>query len=94
MVGFGRNMACERVGQDFVNEVLWGEIIRLPSKMKQGVPKNLCYISLVTQELFGSLVSDNERFQVFRAQGAGESAFHLDSSQHTTVKLPFRSGFV
>ena len=27
---------------------LGGDIIRLPTRMKQGVPENLCYISWVT----------------------------------------------
>ena len=71
-----------------------GGIIRLPTKMKKGVPKNLCYVSWVTEELFGSWIFDDKSFQVFRGQGAGDSAFHLDPSDQTTVKLPFRFGFV
>ena len=97
-------MACGRFWQ---KQGMWGSgtglrrqspggggIVRLPTKMKQGVSKNLCCVSRVTLELFGSCISDNKRFQVFRAQGAGVSAFHLDSSDQTTVKLPFRFGFV
>ena len=48
MVDFSRNRACGGVGQDFVDEALGGDIIQLPTKMKQGVPKNLCYVSWVT----------------------------------------------
>ena len=32
----------------------------MPSKVKQGVPANFSYICWVTQELFGSWISDNE----------------------------------
>ena len=53
--------ACGRVGQDFVDEVLGGGVIWMPSKMKQGVPKKLGYIRRVTQELFGGWVSDYEK---------------------------------
>ena len=35
MVVLGRNVACGRVGQDLVDEVLGGGV------MKQGVPKNV-----------------------------------------------------
>ena len=38
-----------------------GGVIWMPSKMKQGVPVNFSYICRVTQELFGSWISDNER---------------------------------
>ena len=47
--------------------------------MKQGVPVNFSYICQVTQELFGSWISDNERLYVFGAEGASNSAFHLDA---------------
>ena len=82
------------MGQDFVNEVLAGGIIRTSTKMKQGVAKNPCYISWVTWELFGIWIFDDKGLQVFRAQSAGDSAFHLDSPDKTTVKLPFHFGFV
>ena len=39
-------------------------------------------------------IFDNKGFQVFRAQSAGDSAFHLDTLDQTTVKLPFCFGFV
>ena len=94
MVVLGRNGPCGRVGQDLVDEVLGGGVIWMPSKMKQGVPKNFSYICRVTQELFGSWISDNERLQVFRAEGASNSAFHLDPPDQTTVKLSLRFGFV
>ena len=94
MVVPGRNGACGPVGQDLVDKVLGGGVIRMPSKMKQGVPKNSSYICRVTQELFGSWISDNERLQVFRAEGASNSAFHLDPPDQTTVKLSLRFGFV
>ena len=73
---------------------LRGGVIWMPSKMKQGVPKNFSYICRVTQELFGSWISDYERLQVFRAEGASNSAFHLDPPDQTTVKLSLRFGFV
>ena len=78
MVVLGRNGACGRVGQDLVDEVLGGGVIWMPSEMKQGVPKKFSYICRVTQELFGSWISDYERLQVLRAEGASNSAFHLD----------------
>ena len=71
-----------------------GGVIWMPSKMKQGVPKKFSYICRVTQELFGSWIPDNERLQVFRAEGASNSAFHLDPPDQTTVKLSLRFGFV
>ena len=73
---------------------LGGGVIWMPSKMKQGVPKNFSYICRVTQKLLGSWISDNERLQVFGAEGASNSAFHLDSPDQTTVKLSLRFGFV
>ena len=71
-----------------------GGVIWMPSKMKQGVPKNFSYIRRVTRELFGVRISDYERLQVFRADGASNSGFHLDPSDQTTVKLSLRFGFV
>ena len=94
MVVLGRNGACGQVGQDLVDEVPGGGVIWMPSKMKQGVPKNFSYIRWVTQELFGGWISDYERLQVFRAEGASNSGFHLDPSDQTTVKLSLRFGFV
>ena len=94
MVVLGRNGACGRVGKDLVEEVSGGGVIWMPSKIKQGVPKKFSYICRVTQELFGSWISDNERLQVFRAEGASNSAFHLDPPDQTTVKFSLRFGFV
>ena len=71
-----------------------GGIIRMSTKIKQGVPENLCYISWVTEELLGIWVFDDKGFQVFGAQSAGDSTFDLDSPGQTTVKLPLRFGFV
>ena len=94
MVVLGRNGACGRVGQDLFDEFLGGGVIWMPSKMKQGVPENFSYICRVTQDLFGSSISDYERLQVFRAEGASNSAFHLAPPEQTTVKLSLRFGFV
>ena len=71
-----------------------GGVIWMPSKMKQGVPKNFSYICRFTQDLFGSWISGYERLQVFRAEGASNSAFHLDPPDQTTVKRSLRFGFV
>ena len=91
MVVLGRNRASGRVGQDLVDEVLGGGggVILMPSEMTQGVPKHFCYICRVTRELFGSWISDNEGLQVFRAEGASNSAFHLDPPDQTTVNFLF-----
>ena len=94
VVVLGRNGACGQVGQDLVDEVLGGGSIWMPSKMKQGVPKKFSYIHRVTQELFGGWISNYERLQVFRAEGASNSAFHLDPPDQTTVKLSLRFGFI
>ena len=61
MVFLGRNGAYGRVGQDLFDEVPGGDVIWMPSKMKQGVPLNFSYICRVTQALLGSWISDNER---------------------------------
>ena len=53
------------MGQGLVDKVLGGGVIWMPSEMKQGVPKSFSYICRVTQELFGSWISDYERLQVF-----------------------------
>ena len=61
MVVLCRNGAYGRVGQDLFDEVLGAGVIWMPSEMKQGVPVNVSYICRVTQKLFGSWISDNER---------------------------------
>ena len=94
MVVLGRNGAFRRVGQDIFDKLLGEGVIWMPSKVNQGVPKNFSYICRVTQALFGSWISDNERLQVCRAEGASNSAFHLDPPDQTTVKLSLRFGFV
>ena len=78
----------------FFDEVLGGGVSWMPSKMKQGVPKNFSYICRVTQELFSSWISDTERLRIFRAEGASNSAFHLDPPDQTTVNLSLSFGFV
>ena len=71
-----------------------GGVIWMPSKMKKAVPKNFSYICRGTQEFFGSWISASETLQVFRAEGASNSAFHLEPPDQTTVKLSLRFGFV
>ena len=94
MVVLGRGGACGPVGQDLFDKVLGGGVIWMLSKMKQGVPRNFSYICRVTQELFGSWISDNEGLQVFRAEGASNCVSHLDTPDQTTVKLSLRFGLV
>ena len=68
-----------------------GGIIRMSTKMKQGVPKTFATSagSLRSSWVFGSLTTRGSR-----SLGHKVRAFHLDSPDQTTVKLPFRFGFV
>ena len=52
----GRKASSTRKIKPQTSNLIW-----MPSKMKQGVPKNFSYIRRVTQELFGGWISDYER---------------------------------